>query len=357
MFEEQTFESIMERMLSKASDDIDKRRGSILWDIFSSFALELENVYIGLDIFLNECFADTASWSYLLRRAAERGLFPKEETQAILKGRFSPSSIDIPIGQVFNLEELNYTVISKIEDGYYQLRCNTAGTIGNQYFGTLIPVQPVKEVSKLEKAELIELLIPGEDMIDMERFRNDYFSSFHSQPFGGNRADYQQKLEKIQGVGGKKILRRKKGEKQIKIIIMDSTYSVPSDTLIAEVQKIIDPNQDQEGDGLAAIGQEVSILGVEVATIDIVTQIIYQTGYQYEDMKEKIEISIDNYFMELRKNWENTERLIIRISQIESRLLNLEGILDIKTTILNGNFENITLQEEQIPERGKIDVN
>ena len=45
---------------------------------------------------------------------------------------------------------------------------------------------------------------------------------------------------------------------------------------------------------------------------------------------------------------------MVRKSQIESRLLLIDGILDITDVKLNGESENVTLDEDAIPVRGDV---
>lgn len=55
----------------------------------------------------------------------------------------------------------------------------------------------------------------------------------------------------------------------------------------------------------------------------------------------------------MRKVWEN-ENLVVRVSQIENRLLNLEGVLDVSDTTLNGVSGNLAVNTEQLPILGEI---
>ena len=59
-------------------------------------------------------------------------------------------------------------------------------------------------------------------------------------------------------------------------------------------------------------------------------------------------------FLEMRKNWEKGN-LVVRISQIENRLLNLDGILDVSDTQLNGVASNLSLAQEEIPLLGRVE--
>ena len=194
MYENVTFESIMERMLSRVPSTMDKREGSVIWDALAPVAVELQNVYIALDVVLNESFADTASLFYLKKRAAERGITQKLASQAVLQGEFTPTTLEIPIGSRFSCDSLNYVLTEKVSDGVYKMMCETAGTEGNAHFGFLIPID---YIDGLETAELTELLIPAEDDEDVESLRKRYFESMTSQAYGGNIADYKEKTMSI----------------------------------------------------------------------------------------------------------------------------------------------------------------
>ena len=70
MFENMTYENILERLLKSVPSDIDKREGSIIFDALSPVALEIAQMYINADIVLKNAFADTAERDYLILRAS-----------------------------------------------------------------------------------------------------------------------------------------------------------------------------------------------------------------------------------------------------------------------------------------------
>ena len=76
VFEEQTYEAILDRMLDRGSDLIDKREGSVFYDAVAPASLEIAQAYWELENVMNEGFADTASYEYLARRGAERYIYP-----------------------------------------------------------------------------------------------------------------------------------------------------------------------------------------------------------------------------------------------------------------------------------------
>jgi uncharacterized phage protein gp47/JayE len=355
MYENVTFDSIMEDMLARVPSNMDKREGSVIWDALAPCAIELQNVYIALDSLLNETFADTASLYYLIKRAAERGISQKLATHAVLQGEFTPVDLELSVGSRFSCGVLNYTITEKINDGVYKLMCETAGREGNRNLGTLIPIDYIEG---LATAELTEVLIPADDDEDVESLRERYFNSMTSQAFGGNISDYKEKTVSIDGVGGVKVTPVWNGGGTVKLTIIDSEFAVPSEELIASVQNIIDPvGHSGEGVGLAPIGHVVTVVGVNEQPINIVTTITYQSGWNWESAKTYVLNAIDKYLKELTSVWDENEGLIVRISQLESRILGCEGVLDVSGTTLNGSASNISLAFDEIPVRGTVNGN
>ena len=351
MFEEVTFESILERMLSRIPDTMDKREGSVIYDALAPAAIELQLMYIQLDTILQESFADTQSREYLIKRAAERGLSPYAATYAVIRGAFTPANVEIPVGSRFNMGEINYAVTKKIAEGSYQLTCESLGTQGNQT-GTMIPIE---EIEGLETAAAVEILIPGEEEEDTEVFRQRYFDSFDAQAFGGNVADYEAKTKALSGVGGCKVYPVWNGGGTVKVVILDSAYHAPSEELIQSVQTALDPEVNQgKGYGLAPIGHVVTVEGVEETTIDIQTTIVYNDGYDLNSAIDSLRNAVDGYFSGLCENWEKENGLVVRISNIEYHLLECAEVLDVSDTKLNGGTSNLILDPEQIPKRGTI---
>lgn len=405
MYENYTFEALTEKMLEKVSDKFDKREGSVIYDAIAPAALELANFYIALDMAIDEMFADSASYYYLIKRAAERGLYPKEETNAILQMKVIPADTPITINDRFNLSDsLNYIVTSIIDasEGIYQVECETAGIEGNQQLGEVIPIETTNSLNNMELATLTEVLIPGEDEEDVEAFRERYFASFNSKAFGGNRADYKEKINNISGIGGCKVTRiwengynpsdmipnvqvsewvANQSEQTIgtdvyqwikrvhdaaeqklltlggtvRVVIITSEYKTPSNTLVDLVQNTLDPEAGTgEGDGIAPIGHVVNVYGVKSVNINVSAGIIYEQGYSFVNIQEDICELLDDYFMELSERWTEEDNLIVRISEIESRILRLEGIDDITDISLNGLNKNVVLDEDAIPVRGDM---
>lgn len=348
MYEHITYEDILQRMLDKVPSIIDKREGSIIYDALAPCAIELQLMYIELDVILSETFGDSASREYLIRRATERGLTPTDATYAILKGVFNK---DIEIGARFSCGDLNYITVEKIADKEYKVQCEVLGIVGNKNFGDLIPID---YIDGLTSAQLIELLIPGEEEEDTEEFRNRYFESFDVKAYGGNVADYREKTNGIAGVGSTKVTPIWDGGGTVLLTILDSEYNQASDTLISIVQEELDPTMDGNGIGVAPIGHIVTVNTAMEIEINVSTAISFQEGYSFNEQKQKIEDVIGAYFLELRQSWATQSAIVIRISQLETRVMDVEGVVDISNTKLNSTVSNLVLTQYEIPTMGGV---
>lgn len=399
MYESQTQEAILERMLGRVSNQMDKRQSSLIWDTHSSTAIELQNLYIELDTMISNSYGDTAAREFLIRLAKDRGITAEPATKAVLKGLFEPANIDMT-GQRFNIDRLNYVVGEKIADGEYQVQCETAGIIGNQYLGRMIPID---YINGLQSAELVQVLIPGEDEENTEALRQRYLDSFSSAAFGGNRTDYLAKIKAINGVGDVKIERVWNGglkpadmipsadvtswynttmsgtistaaanwlrtvytaahDKKLTVggtvlvCIVDSDDFGPcSDTLVNTVQTAIDPTQNAgEGEGLAPIGHVVNVRSASAVQVNIKTQLTFEQGYSWANLQKSIEAAAAAYLLELRKEWASRGSLVVRVSRIESEILTVRGVADITGTKLNGIADNLQLGAYDVPSLGEV---
>ena len=351
-----TFEGLVEEKLDQADSSLDTREGSILFNAFAMNSIEIIQMLQTIIANSNESFADTASRPNLIRRASERGLKPLTATKARSRGLFN---INVALGSRFSLDNLNYVVVDKIADYEFVLETETEGDIGNQYLGTLIPID---YIDGLTTAELVEVLVPGEDEEDTEVFRARYFDSFDSEAFGGNRKDYKDKVNGLPGVGGVRVYRAWNDGGTVKLVIINSQFEQPTQTLVNEVQFAVDPLDNQgEGIGIAPIDHIVTVFGVGETPIDITFNITYQSGWSWADIEANVHAVIDDYFKELAEEWasastyqEDQAGVIVRISQIEIRLLGVAGVIDIADTVLNGGTSNIAVDKESIPKRGVV---
>lgn len=350
MFEEKSYENLLKTKLDKMPTDIDTREGSVIFDAIAGNSLETAQMYIAINEFYKETFGHTASRENLVKRALERGISPKPASSGIYRGIFN---LEIPIGSRFSLNEHNYVVMKKIDtkNFEYQLLCETVGEEPNGNLGDLIPIE---YISGLTEARLVETLIPGEDEENTESLRKRYLDSFNAQAFGGNVKDYEEKTLGISGVGAVKVTPIWNGGGTVRLTIVDSEYNIATSQLIEKVQQIIDPTKDGTGKGIAPIGHIVTVDTPLKKTIHIATKIMLQ-DIEILNIKEEINKTLEEYLLELRKNWANSNKNMIRISQIETRILSVsDKIIDVFDTKINGKNENLEIDVYELAVWGSV---
>lgn len=364
IFDDNTFENVLERNLDRIPDEFDKREGSVIYDAIAPMAIEISLLYSYLDFLFKNAFGDTANRYWLIERAKERGIEPYKATKAVIIGRFDAK---LNIGDRFFIDDIYYTVskFQKEEKGlfFYELICNEEGSIGNIEGGKLTPTRTIRN---LNLAEIYKLAILGEDDEDTEDFRERYFETIKSIAYGGNIDDYRKKVKAIDGVGLVKVIPVWNGGGTVKLIITDSEFKEPTSELISKVQEIIDPIPfHQKGVGVAPIGHYVTVVGAKSKKINITCEILKSRDSNLEEIKREIEKDVEEYFKTQRKKWATYEKVDsniyvendIRLAKITSIVLNVADVIDYETIKFTDTDKKIfELFEDELPVLGDVIV-
>lgn len=96
------------------------------------------------------------------------------------------------------------------------------------------------------------------------------------------------------------------------------------------------------------------MVGAEEETVNINTEITFESGYAYEDIKEYINQAVEEYFLEVREKWEKNDNLVVRILQVERAIVDVTGVEDVAGTTLNGVAKNYTVGKNKLPVKGEL---
>lgn len=112
----------------------------------------------------------------------------------------------------------------------------------------------------------------------------------------------------------------------MKCTLISSDYQVPSAELIAEVQEQTDPKAAAGlGGGFAPIGHQVTIAAVRPVEVKVETTLQLDKGMTLGQVQGDVEQVLQQYMHLLRESWKDQEKLIVRISQMEARILTVPG--------------------------------
>jgi uncharacterized phage protein gp47/JayE len=360
------YKSILNRLLDNVDDTLDKRQGSIIYDALAPAAMELAECYVALEIYQEQTYLKTATGENLDNRVADYGITRNPATNAIRIANIYNTDnelYDIDIGSRFSSPEdyggYNFITTEKIDTGKYKLECETAGSVGNEYIGILLPLYNIKS---LGKAEIVGTFEAAEDIEDDESLRKRALNKLNKEAFGGNQADYQRYLESIDGVGGAKIFPIWNGGGTVKVSFINSDYTIPSTEFINEVQTLLDPIQNQgEGLGLAPIGHTVTVVAPNLININITATIELLDDYTLAQVKPEIEEKLEAYILELQQNWENSSKITIYISRVIANILTVYGINNVASVLINDKNENLVLEQttglQQFPKLNEVILN
>ena len=338
MFENKTFDNLMNEMLADFPVNIRTDEGSLVYNSLAKQAIQLENAYINLSYLYDNLLASTMTLDVLKIFGEERGVYYKEATPAIIKVIFVRSvvnqDITVPIGTQLYYKDLVYTVVEQIDINYYKLECNTAGLEGNIYN---VELSMVDFTENFATAYVTEILIAGAAAETEEHYRKRVIDALKVSGFSGNKKAYKDKINEYDGIGGCKVGRRNPESGYIDITIIGSDFNVPSNDLINTIQTDIDPTQDGEGDGWCPMCHKVNIQPVRSFGLEFKFTIDLEDGYEVDDVQNDISKAIETFIYDTNKEWANKDYLTIYITTFETYIKNVLGV---KTVINNKTFIN-----------------
>lgn len=351
MFENETSEAIMERMLSKFPSDIDKREGSVVWDFLSPTALELEQAYQQLDLVVNWFYTNENSpREILIAKCADVGIEPKEAVPASgyitisgQEGALIPSGTRISTDDdepvyFFTKNEVTIPTSGTIE---VLVEAETPGTIGNVKANKIVRlITDVEGIASLTNSTDFNSGISEEpDHLLYQRYRERVSTRSSS----GNHADYIHWAKEVPGIGYARVFRTWNGPGTLRVVVATYDKRSPSPSLLERVEKNIEKNKPDLAD--------VTVDGVEELSIDIDAKLTLVDDADEVKVTESIQVNINEY---LGAN--NFNEQIVRYSKIAEAILNGDGVIDYADLRINNTTGNILLREDQIAILGKVNI-
>lgn len=338
-----TFNVLLQRMLDRVPDTLDKREGSVIYNALAPAAAELVQAYIELEGYLDLAFVDTSEEGYLDRLGSQFGVDRQMATYSIRKASFKNATnnpFNVPIGSRYTINTLSYSVIEKIGEGVFQVKCEMTGTIGNTSFGKLVPVDYIEG---LANAELEEVLIPGlnDETDDSLRFR--ILNKLQMPATSGNIHQYKQWALEVEGVGDAKIFPLWNGAGTVKVIVVNADKEPADVPILNSVKAYIEE--------VRPIGATVTVAAPTPKTITIEVSIEIGKDAFLEDVKQKFKLKLEEYFREVA-----LKKVIISYAIIGSLLLETDGVIDYSDLKVNNTTSNVRLAEEEVPVLGSLIV-
>ena len=370
MFEDFTYERLLEDVLNNAPEDIDTRQGSIFYDAVSGILLKVAKLYTDLDLVVEMVSVVSATGEALDTRAGEYGITRLAPTRAKYLVTFE--GVMPQTGERFYNDGRYFVLREGEENGQpiYYLEAEAAGSGSNDiYKGT--PAVPVNNIEGLVSAEFGALYENGSDAEEDESLRTRVQEKIAGPAENGNKQHYKTWCESIDGVGRARIFPLWNGPNTVKAVLIDGTGQPCGPGKVEEVQNYIDPATrgytatvdgrtytvgDGLGEGVANLGAHFTATGAIPLTVNVSFTAELASGATKDAARQDAEEAIEEYFKELVLDTAEATDIVVRVSAVGAILSGLQTILDYSDLGLNGAAVNITPGEDGVPIIGEVDI-
>jgi len=273
---DQTFETILARLLSYVPDNYDKSQGSFVYDALAPVAAELTQATIWAQEVLRRGFAQTTFGTYLDLRAEEHGLsrIPASKATGYITF-FGDSGTVIPEGTIVStpsselapavfFRTTTQAVISDAGEVSVPIEALDEGIEGNVAAGAITVLStPIQGVARIENQQATS---GGADTEDDASLLARYLEWVRNPSASGNKADYVKWALEVAGVGSVSVVPLKYGNGTVSVAIVDKDMQPASEELVQRVQEHIAPRwlHVNEAESLTISGYGVSVSNGQV---------------------------------------------------------------------------------------------
>lgn len=348
MYEQQTYEQILQRLIDGVPSDVQKSEGSFVYDVLAPAALELAQAYVQLDQVLNLGFAPTTSGPYLDYRGAEHGLQRKPALPAggtvVISGT---EGTQIPAGSLFATSGgLDFRTTAQVSIGASgeaaaAVSAAQAGSAGNIPGGAITQI-PVA----IPGVTAVTNPLPTTGGADQEKdsdLLNRLLDKVRAPATSGNAAHYQQWALEVPGVGEARVFPTWNGPGTVKLAVVDADKQpAPAPTVQAVADHI---------EAVRPIGASVTVASAEGISIDVGATIALLPGADLSQVQDAFQTALENYLQRIA-----FQQPYVSYAQVGTLIMEIPGVADYTGLSLNGGTANIPVGLTQVAVKGTVSL-
>ncbi|MET3658535.1 baseplate J/gp47 family protein [Sporosarcina psychrophila] len=341
-----TAEEILDEMLTAARDDVDKREGSIVFDMLAPPSEEFEMLGYELDAIFALGYVDTSEGDELKRRTSEMGVDWKAPIEAV--GAVTISGADgtvIPVGYTVFTDGaepvyFEVTTAATITGGFATatVRALVGGIAGNITIGEI--TQFTATVAGITSVTNNAIFTGGIDGETDDELRARYLHKVRKPITSGNAYHYELWATEIEGVAAAKIFPIWNGNGTVKVVVISSDGRAPDQTVLDAVTAYIEEQRP--------IGATVTVIAINEVALDIDVTLALEGDLLPADVLSAITSSIGAYLLS------EAESGIIRYHRVGEAILAVDGVTDYESLAVNGGTSNITIDAESVAIVGEV---
>lgn len=344
LFENVTPEAILERVLSRMETDLQTREGSYAYDQAAPISFEIWRVLMTLNELIEAFYVNENSGKYLDAHARLFAMIRREGSRAAAKMTYTGrDGTVIPAGTVFyagGALEFRATGQSVIQNGAAQgwLLAERAGAMGNVPAGAIDQIG--RNIPGLEKFENEE----GQGGADPEGDA-DLFQRLDEKrkrpPTSGNAAHYREWALSVNGVGAVRVTPLWRGPGTVLVLIAGFDRRPVDEAIVADCARYIQTQQP--------VGADVTVASAVAVEVDVAAQVVLAPAASLPAVEAAFTALLDGYLADAA-----FEEFTIYATRVGALLMSVDGVLDYDGLTLNGSEENLELEQDSVPVRGKV---
>ena len=345
MYENLTPEYIKSDMLEEFTL-ADTREGSYTNTLVSPVAKAMWKVYTALNAVLPIVFVDETSGPYIDKNAEQFGIKRKQGTKATAKVLFQgEDGTVIPAGKVFlTIDSYEYTLDETVTiAGGTAAGILTAADVGEAYNAPAGAI--FRQITNLGGITAVESeAAKGGTDSESDAAYVKRFNDFRRRPAtSGNVAHYMNWAQEVDGAGKAKVIPLWAGPGTVKVLIAGE-HNQPVDHMI--VEKVADHIEE-----VRPIGATVTVVSVIGVDIDVVAAVIIKPSTTLNAVIDAFSAALSAYLASITLN----DYLIV-YNRVGYILLDIPGVVDFTSLLVNGGTSDIVLDEDEVPVVGNVEV-
>ncbi|WP_042348241.1 baseplate J/gp47 family protein [Bacillus massiliigorillae] len=347
-YEDKTPDLLHAAMLDNISHDVDKREGSVAYDLTAPAAIEVGNAYTELDTVLGLGFPDTSEGIYLEYICTPFGVPRKPAIKATGEITLSgPAGTLIPIGtrlqttvgeSVFFVtkEEVTLTETPSIVTAEAEI-AGAAGKVAAGEINALAPGDLYGIVTVINEQAFEGGVDEESDESLLKRLKN----RAQNPATSGNANHYKQWALEVSGIGDAKVFPTWNGGNTVKVVLLDDNKRCPDQTIIDAAANHIEEERP--------VGPTITTIGAPEVNINVSATLTLATGKTLDEAKQEFIELLTDYLKSLA-----FKDPIVRYAKIASLLIDVPSLIDYSNLTINEGTTNITITSEQVAVVGTV---
>lgn len=364
MIDIKTQEQLLKDMLNNIPAEYEKTAGFLTYDLTKTNAIEIAVIYQAIEQLINKVdvshLNDEELSKYVFQR---RGIERKEATNAKVILELTGTGT-VNEGDLFSTpNNIQFASTEKKDitnNGTIQAECILPGKIGmvgaNSITQFPITLQGFSAVNNPSAS------YDGFEAETDESLRQRYYDDLQRPPTSNNIYHFLMWAKEVVGVSDAKVFPTWNGNNSVKVIIIDENKEPASIDIVNNVQEHIDPKGEYDdinqtwskwgkGYGKSAIGSYCIVESATGLTLDISANIIKESAYSNEEVKQNIQNNLIEYFKSIA--FDNLVNYV-SYNKIVSIILASNGVLDTNNALINNDTVNINIGNEQVAILGEL---